>query len=211
MVNKRNQATPESASGPYVMLLEAPMLKRIIFATLLLSPAAAWALYKPVRVLAPQWVAGVSCVTETICLEDAARYAEAKGLYTNALDFIDSSVASIEAPPRVTFCSTETCFQAFGFNKSTARTVGVSGIVISPRGWSQYYLRHEMIHHLQAERMGVYRQWRSPDWFKEGMAYSLSQDPRTDLGEPLQGYRSRFEEWYRSIDKNRIWEAAKDL
>lgn len=193
------------------MRLDAPMLKRIIFAAILLSPAAAWALYKPMRVLAPQLVAGVSCVTDTICLEDTARYAEAKSLYTNALAFIDSSVASVEKPPRVTFCSTQACFQAFGFTKSTARTVGVSGIVISPRGWSQYYLRHEMIHHLQAERMGVYRQWRSPDWFKEGMAYSLSQDPRPDLGEPLQENRSKFEEWYRSTDKDRIWEVAGSL
>ena len=68
-----------------------------------------------------------------------------------------------------------------------------------------------MIHHLQAERMGVYRQWRSPDWFKEGMAYSLSQDPRPDLGEPLQENRSKFEEWYRSTDKDRIWEVAGSL
>lgn len=193
------------------MRLDAPMLKRIIFAAILLSPAAAWALYKPMRVLAPQLVAGVSCVTDTICLEDIAHYAEAKSLYTNALAFIDSSVASVDKPPRVTFCSTQACFQAFGFNKSTARAVGVFGIVISPRGWSQYYLRHEIIHHLQAERMGVYRQWRSPDWFKEGMAYSLSQDPRPDLGEPLQENRSKFEEWYRSTDKDRIWEVAGSL
>lgn len=187
------------------------MLKRIIFTAILLSPAAAWALYKPMRVLAPQLVVGVSCITDTICLEDPARYAEAKSLYSDALAFVDSSVASIEKPPRVTFCSKQACFRAFGFNKSAARTVGASGIVISPRGWSQYYLRHEMIHHLQAERMGVYGQWRSPDWFKEGMAYSLSQDPRSDLGEPLQEYRSKFEEWYRSTDKDWIWKVAGSL
>jgi hypothetical protein len=186
-------------------------LKRIVFTIALLSPVAAWALYKPVRVLAPQWVAGVSCVTETICLEDIARRSEAENLYTNALKFVDTSIASIENPPRVTFCSTEVCFQAFGFNKPTARTVGASGIVISPRGWSQYYLRHEMIHHLQAERMGVYGQWRSPDWFKEGMAYSLSKDPRTDLGEPLQKFRSEFDAWHRSTDKSKLWEAARNL
>ncbi|MEN8207398.1 MAG: hypothetical protein ABFS24_15540 [Pseudomonadota bacterium] len=193
------------------MLPEAPVLKRITLAALLLIPVAAWVLYKPVRVLAPQLVSGVSCVTETICLDDIDRVDEAEFLFSNALGFIGSSVASIEKPPRVTFCSTEACFQAFGFNKSTARTVGVSGIVISPRGWSEYYLRHEMIHHIQAERMGVYRQWRSPDWFKEGMAYSLSQDPRTKLGVPLQEYRSRFNDWYQSIDTSRLWEHAITL
>ena len=187
------------------------MFKRIIIAVALLSPAVAWTLYKPVRVLAPRWVAGVSCVTETICVEDIGRHAEAMNLYRNALQFVDASIASIEKPPRVTFCSTETCFHAFGFNKSAARTVGVSGIVISPRGWSQYYLRHEMIHHLQAERLGVLGQWRSPDWFKEGMAYSMGQDPRADLGEPLQEYRSGFEEWYLSIPREQMWELARNL
>ena len=187
------------------------MLKRIFFVALLLSPVATWALYKPMRVLVPQLVSAISCVSSTICLEDTARYEEAKHLYGNALEFVGIAVAPVENPPRVIFCSTENCFQAFGFNKSTARTVGVSGIVISPRGWNKYYLRHELIHHLQAERMGLYRQWRSPDWFKEGMAYSLSQDPRTDLGDPLQLYRSRFEEWYQSTDKKWIWETAKNL
>jgi hypothetical protein len=194
-----------------VMRLETPMVKRIVLIFLLLSPAAAWALYKPMRVLAPQLVASISCVSPTICLEDTARHDEAERLYKDALEFVGTSVAPVEQPPRVIFCSTETCFQAFGFTRSTGRTVGTLGIVISPRGWSPYYLCHEMIHHLQAERMGIYKQWRSPNWFKEGMAYSLSQDPRADLGEPLQHYRSQFEEWYRSTDKRQIWETAKTL
>lgn len=187
------------------------MIKRIILIALLLSPAAAWALFKPVRVLEPQWVAGISCVTDTICLQDASRFAQAKSLYASALDFVDTSIGKIKEPPRVIFCSTEACFHAFGFHRSTAQTISVFGIIVSPRGWNQTYLRHEMIHHLQAERMGIYRQWRSPVWFKEGMAYSLSQDPRTDLGKPLQGYRSKFEAWYRAIDKTRLWDAAKNL
>lgn len=182
------------------------MLTRIVVATLLLGPVAAWALYKPVRVLLPQWVAGVSCVTETICLEDAARYAEARRLYVQALEYINASVAPIEMPPRVTFCSTQSCYRAFGFDRSAGQTVGVLGIVISPRGWHPYYLRHEMIHHLQAERMGMWKQWRSPAWFKEGMAYSLSRDPRAELDEPFREYRARFQQWYGSTDQKALWE-----
>ena len=187
------------------------MLKRLLLIFLLLSPAAAWALYKPMRVLAPQFVSGVSCVTATICMDDITRYREAEHLYNDALGFVESSVASVENRPRVVFCSTEACFQSFGFKKSSARTVGVSGIVISPRGWAQYYLRHEMIHHIQAERLGIYKQWRSPDWFKEGMAYSLSKDTRQKLSEPWQQYRARFNEWYQAVGKERLWEEAKDL
>ena len=56
------------------------MLKRLLFISLLLSPAAAWALYKPMRVLAPQLVSGITCVTEIICTDDTTRYGEAERL-----------------------------------------------------------------------------------------------------------------------------------
>lgn len=193
------------------MRLGASMLKRLVLIILLLSPAAAWAMYKPMRVLAPRLVPGISCATKIICLDNTARYSEAERLYNDALRFVESSVAPVENRPRVVFCSTETCFHSFGFNKSSASTVGVSGIVISPRAWNQYYLRHEMIHHIQAERLGVYKQWRSPDWFKEGMAYSLSEDSRQNLAEPWQQYRATFDEWYRSVEKERLWEEARNL
>lgn len=193
------------------MRLDAPMLKRLFLVALLCSPAAAWALYKPMRVLAPQLVLGVSCATENICTDDTARFGEAERLYNDALQFVVSSVASIEKHPRVIFCATEACFHSFGFTKSSANTVGVFGIVISPRAWNQTYLRHEMIHHIQAQRMGVYKQWRSPEWFKEGMAYSLSKDSRKNLAEPFQQYRAKFEEWYQSLGKERLWEEAKNL
>lgn len=188
------------------------MLKRLFLVLVfLLIPAATWALYKPIRVLAPQLVGGVSCATEKICTDDTARIEEAERLYDDALQFVVSSVTSIEKSPRVIFCATETCFHSFGFSRSSANTVGTFGIVISPRAWNQTYLRHEMIHHIQAERMGVYKQWRSPEWFKEGMAYSLSKDSRKNLVEPFQQYRAKFEAWYQSVGKERLWEEAKNL
>lgn len=84
------------------------------------------------RVLAPQLVTGVSCATEIICTDDTTRSGEAERLYDDALHFIVSSVAPVEKRPRVIFCSTEACFRSFGFNKSSANTVGVFGIVVSP-------------------------------------------------------------------------------
>ena len=174
------------------------------------SPLAAWAFYKPVRVLAPE-LAGVSCVSEFICTNDVARHEEATILYDEAYEFVVSSVGTIERKPRVVFCSTQACFRSFGFDKSAARTVGLSGIVLGPRGWKDYYLRHEMVHHLQAERLGVIRLWLMPDWFTEGMAYVFSEDPRPEIAEPSQGYRSEFERWYRSVDRRDLWEEARDL
>ena len=176
---------------------------------LILIPGASWAFYKPVRVLAPE-LNGVTCFSDAICMEDVSRYEEASVLYGEALAFVNAEVGAVEDPPRAIFCSTQDCFEAFGFDRAAAHTVGVSGIVVGPRGWKRHNLRHEMIHHLQAERLGVFRQWRSPEWFKEGMAYVLSQDPRPVLGEPWQGYRSRFAAWFQSVGRERLWmEAAR--
>lgn len=185
------------------------MLKRFLIVVLLSLPIAAWAFFKPVRILAPE-LAGVTCVNESICIDDPSRFAEALALYQSSLQFVGSSIGEIKQPPRVVFCVTEACNQSFGF-KSAANTIGTFGIVISPRAWKPYYLRHEMIHHLQKERLGNFQGWLvTPDWFIEGMAYHLSEDPRPALPEPLQQYRSRFNDWYKQVGKEQLWvEAAK--
>lgn len=187
------------------------MLKRLLIIALLCSPAAAWAICKPIRVLAPQWVAGVSCVSERICIDDVSRYQEASELYQSARRFVARALGPFQDNPRVVFCTTDACFQSFGFNKAAASTVGKSGIVLSPRGWTAYYVRHEMIHHLQAERLGVLARWLGPEWFIEGMAYALSEDPRRPLADPWQGHRSKFEQWYRKVGKERLWDEARKL
>lgn len=187
------------------------MKKRILMVCLFLFPVAAWGIYKPMRVLVPELVSGITCKSETICIDDISRYPEALKLYEEALNFVDSSLGNLRKRPRVIFCSTVTCFHSFGFKKASASTIGTSGIVISPRGWKYYYLRHEIIHHLQAERLGVISQWRSPGWYKEGMAYYLSLDPRKKLSDKYQQDRTKFALWYKNGGKEKIWEIPSNL
>jgi hypothetical protein len=186
------------------------MLKRLLLTGLLCLPFAAWAFFKPVRIAAPE-LAGVSCVSDTLCTDDLSRHQQAAGLYNEALRFVDSSIGRIEDKPRVIFCSSDACFHSFGLGKSAAATIGTFGIVISPRGWKSYYVRHEMIHHLQNEKLGTIRAWREPEWFHEGMAYALSEDPRAELGEPFEQYRSQFRHWYQQVGKDRLWDEARTL
>ena len=187
------------------------MLKRLLLIFLSFSPLAAWGFYKPIRVLAPQFVNSISCVSDEICLQDASRYREASGLYEDGLSSVEMSVGKFRHKPRVIFCSTEKCFRSFGFKHASASSVGRSGIVISPRGWASYYMRHEMIHYRQSEELGIFAQWLAPKWFTEGMAYSLSKDPRHPLTEPWEEYRTLFNNWYQKIDKNHLWEVASKL
>lgn len=186
------------------------MLKRLLLIGILCSPVAAWAFFKPVRVVAPE-LAEITCIDDTLCTDDASRYREIALLYDEALHFVDSSVGLIENKPRVIFCGSEACFQSFGLGKRSAATMGTFGIVISPRAWKPHYVRHEMIHHLQYEKLGMIEALREPEWFMEGMAYSLSEDPRPKLSERFEQYRAQFEHWYQQVGKDELWEEARNL
>jgi hypothetical protein len=72
-------------------------------------------------------------------------------------------------------------------------------------------VRHELIHYAQAERLGTLRLLFKPQWFVEGMAYALSQDPREPLTEPFESQRKRFRAWYAGVGKQGLWQAARDL
>ncbi len=122
-----------------------------------------------------------------------------------------SAVGPFDENPRVIFCTTEACFQSFGFNRSSAKAVGKSGIVVSPRGWKAHYLRHEMIHHRKAEELGVFASLLDPEGLIEGMSYSLSEDPRQSLSDPWQRYKVKFDTWFREIGKDRLWNEAGKL
>jgi hypothetical protein len=193
-----------------VMRLNIPSKKRLALLLLVVVPIAAWMIIKPVRVIAPQLV-GVSCPIQTICVDDLSKLQVATGMYTDAVTFVSSYVGPLDEPPKVIFCSTEACASSFGLGARSAVTFGSFGTVIRPRAWKPYYVRHELIHHLQVQHLGVFGMLFKPSWFVEGMAYSLSQDPRTPLDEPFEGYRNRFLSWYSSIERVTVWQEAQKL
>jgi hypothetical protein len=192
------------------MHLEVLMSKRLLLVVVLCCvPLAAWAFIKPARVL--ETFAGISCVGDVVCTDDLSRYQEASELYEGALQFLASSIAPLEKRPLVIFCTSEACYQSLAFSKSSARSIGSFCIIVSPRGWKPFYVRHEMIHHLQVQQLGAFKRFGKPTWFIEGMAYSLSEDPRPELAQPFQQYRSQFNEWYRVVGKEHLWDEASKL
>ena len=170
------------------------------------------ATYTPLRVIAPT-LAPVTCVSELICIDDTRRSEMAIDLYQEALSFVNSKVDQIQNPPRAYFCSTDKCSDYFGLGKVAGYATSKYGIVIKPNGWKNYIVRHELIHHLQAEHLGDVGLFLRPEWFREGMAYSLSEDPRRPLpsGLGLETLRSTFEDWYAGIDPNKIWIESRKL
>ncbi len=176
-----------------------------------LVPLAAWAAFKPIRVFAPELL-GLHCSAQGVCVDDVSRLAEATELKVEAVAFVNQNVGRIQQVPRAVFCSTNQCAKAYGFSSQGAYNVGTYGLVVSQRGWHSYFVRHELIHHLQNERLGNLNAWLfKPNWFLEGMAYSLSEDPRRPLPEPLEGWRNRFEQWLPSVGESNLWRAADAL
>ncbi|KVP60410.1 hypothetical protein [Burkholderia ubonensis] len=147
---------------------------------LIALPIAAIAFVKPLRVVAPALIPGVTCPDADICTDDASKLGEARQLYGD------------------------------GYARA-AEAVGNVGVVVAPRGWRSFYLAHELIHFRQAEVLGNVAVATRPRWLIEGMAYSLSGDPRHSLGEPLESWRAQFDAWHASLGARDLWDAARDV
>jgi hypothetical protein len=184
--------------------------RRLAVYVLVVVPVASWFIVKPVRVAAPS-LAKVTCVSATVCVDDLASADEAKKLYLDAEQFVSQKVEQIGKSPRVVFCATEACAQDFGLGPRAAVTVGTLGIVIGPRAWTDYLVRHEMIHYVQGRRINVLRLLFKPEWFVEGMAYALSEDPRVPLSEPFEAWRSEFLAWHEKVGRDRLWVEGRKL
>lgn len=192
------------------MKLQKIPFKRIALLLFVVIPVLAWLIVKPVRIVAPTLV-GIACDQGPVCVDDPSQRAAALQLYAEGTAFVSRTVSPLAGSPRVIFCTTEACAESFGLGARSAVTLGTFGTVIRPRAWQHHYVRHELIHILQGQRLGVLRLLFLPKWFTEGMAYSLSQDPRPTLAEPWNSYRQQFNTWFAGIDKAQLWQLAGKL
>jgi len=163
---------------------------------LLLLPISAFAFFKPVRVLIPE-AFGVACNERHVCVEDDSQLASAMSLLNNSKSYLETQWGLSIGETKIIFCSSEKCQSTFGLGEKAGFTVGSVGIAIAPRGWKQHYVAHELIHHWQADNFGSMALLKGELWLIEGMAYSLSNDPRKELHEPFESYRQRFNDWHR--------------
>lgn len=131
-------------------------MKFIKWATLLalIFTVSTFIFYKPSRVLIPE-MNGVNCATKSICIDDISRLEEAEALVARSVVEIENRLGPLQNYPKFVLCSAQRCFEKFGFKRAAAHAVGKSGIVIGPGGWMPHYVKHEIIHHWQAENIGV--------------------------------------------------------
>lgn len=173
------------------------------------APPAAWALAKPVRLLAPV-LNGMTC-DGAVCVEEPARLAEAAALYEDALLKIAARGTPLQQRPRMAFCSTDACYRAFGGGAERAITYPWLGSLIAPTSWAPHFARHELIHALQAQELGAIGMLRKPAWFREGMAYAWSEPPPEDMPVQFAPLRAQFEAWLDGTGQRRLWHEARRL
>ena len=162
-----------------------------------LTIGIALAAARPLRVLMPE-AQGLTCITDTICVEVPATAIRALALFDAALFDVETRLGPLNTLPNIYFCSTTACFERFG-NPQVAGLYfwGLDTITLNGPEWEPHILRHELIHHWQRQQYGL--AWTLTGrqmWFIEGMAYSLSDDPRRPLPrDDIEAWRTRFEAW----------------
>ena len=164
----------------------------------IIAPLSALAFYKPIRVIIPE-IFGINCQYDNLCVEDNSKLFSAIKLVKSSKTSLENNWGLIVGNPKIIFCSTDECKETFGLSKAAGYTVGTFGIIITPRGWKEHYVSHELIHFWQANNYGSYVLISSKSWVIEGMAYGLSGDPRKVLSEPFQSYRSKYLSWHKDI------------
>jgi hypothetical protein len=165
-------------------------------------PLAAWAWFKPVRIIAPE-LNGVTCVG-AICVEDPRTWPAAVQLHADAMSQVAVKLRPLRSPPRTVFCSTRDCYASFG-GSGRGITVFDLGVVIPPDSWQRHIVEHEFIHMLQAQELGLRGRERTPAWFKEGMPFHLSAPPPRDLPDYARPLVARYAAWERRIGRERVW------
>lgn len=182
---------------------------RLLFLFLIVIPLVSWFFVKPVRVVAPNSDLLV-CEPRFICLEQVHSKDIAAELYESAYASVAQKLGEFEKKPVFIFCSTSYCNDYFGLGKRSAITFGSLGTVIGSNAWKQHYVEHELIHYQQYQNLGYLGVLTMPTWLKEGMAYSISTDPRNILGSPWQEHRARFTKEFSNYDKSSVWQKVSD-
>lgn len=175
----------------------------VLTTALALLPAATWAFSKPIRVIAPS-LNGTTCYGQ-VCVEDPETLRRAQELVDTAMANIAVKLKPLTPTPRAVFCSTRECYDAFG-GKGRGVAVFNLGIVIPFDSWQVYIVEHELIHLLQAQELGLRGRESSPMWFKEGMAFYVSDPPDFDMPEYARSWVSEYKAWESKVGREKVWD-----
>lgn len=160
----------------------------------------------PLRIAAPQ-LFGMHCA-EQVCVEDRRDLEAALELLRSARGDVEALAETALPQLRTVLCRSDDCYRRFGGGEERAISYPFLGAVIAGRSWQDYIVRHELIHWLQFEHYGAFETMSHPAWFREGMAYALSDAPDWDIPEPFKPWIAEFQHWQGDMSFAEILEAA---
>lgn len=132
------------------------------------------------KLWAPEWF-GMEPIAPQLYadaeMSDTQRAALAE-IVAPARQRVHEHFGGVRSTPDILACSTEACFQSSGGMTARAKAYGSSKILLSPRGLTVALLSHEWSHAEFYTRVGGYgRMLRVPEWFNEGLAVVVSNEP----------------------------------
>ena len=173
------------------------------------TPVCTWLFFKPIRILAPE-LNGVVC-HGPVCVEDIELLARAVALHERAMASVAEKLTPLRLPPLTVFCSTRACYQRFGGGAERGATIFDLGIILPPESWVAHIVEHELIHMLQAQELGLLGRQRTPQWYKEGMPFLISNPPPHDLPEYAVPLVEQYRSWEQKNGRANAWLLAPTL
>jgi hypothetical protein len=121
--------------------------------------------------------AGDSVYVETNVPEK--QIAAATATVGDARDRVRRFYGSLQGRPRILLCFTDHCYSRFGAG-SRGMALLDGALILAPRGMNVVIATHELAHIELHSRLGMWRTWFKtvPQWFDEGVAVLVSEDPR---------------------------------
>jgi hypothetical protein len=83
----------------------------------------------------------------------------------------------VASDPVIVCCSTDERFRAFGGGGQRGISYGRYALLLGPRGLTLPILAHEWSHAELYRRLGLWNWRRVPQWFNEGLAVAVSDEP----------------------------------
>jgi hypothetical protein len=98
-------------------------------------------------------------------------------LHTEATQRVRGFYGGLVSEPRLLVCTTASCYRRIGGGGERGVAVLNRAVMLSPRGLDPVIAAHELAHVELHERLGDHRD-QVPQWFDEGLAVRVSEDPR---------------------------------
>jgi hypothetical protein len=97
----------------------------------------------------------------------------------DARDRVRRFYGTLQGRPRILLCFTDHCYRRFGTG-SRGMALLDRALILAPRGMNVVIAAHELAHIELHSRLGARRTWFKtvPQWFDEGLAVLVSDDPR---------------------------------